>query len=87
MWRSTGLVLTANQIGTLNVEFGRYAPITASVGKEIITNGAPINAGLQESEGDIILTAGMYIRVWDSAAIDAAADDLTVVLHYVEYDA
>lgn len=32
------------------------------------------------------LTAGMSIRVWDTAAIDAAADDMTVVLHYEELD-
>jgi len=35
----------------------------------------------------MILPAGYVVRVYDSAAIDAAADDLTVVLHYVEYDA
>ena len=34
----------------------------------------------------MILPAGAIIRIYDSAAIDAAADDLTVVLHYVEYD-
>ena len=34
-----------------------------------------------------VLPAGYVVRVWDVAAIDAAADDLTVVLHYVEYDA
>jgi len=34
----------------------------------------------------VILNAGSVIRVWDNAAIDPAADDLTVVLHYVEYD-
>ena len=34
-----------------------------------------------------VLPAGYTIKVWDAAAIDAAADDLTVVLHYVEYDA
>ena len=34
-----------------------------------------------------LLTAGYIIRVSDYAVIDAAADDLTVVLHYVEYDA
>lgn len=34
-----------------------------------------------------ILTAGMIIKVWDGAAVDAAADDLTVNLFYIEYDA
>ena len=37
--------------------------------------------------GPTILPAGAVIRVYDSAAIDVAADDLIVVLHYVEYDA
>lgn len=36
---------------------------------------------------DLILNAGYVINVLDSAAIAAAADDLTVVLHYIEYDA
>lgn len=35
----------------------------------------------------VVLPAGATVRVYDSAVIDAAADDLTVVLHYVEYDA
>ena len=36
---------------------------------------------------ELCLLPGYVIRVYDSAAIDAAADDLTVALHYVEYDA
>ena len=35
----------------------------------------------------MLLPAGYVVRVWDEAAIDAAADDLTVALHYIEYDA
>ena len=35
----------------------------------------------------LIVPAGYVVRVWDVNAVDAAADDLTVVLHYVEYDA
>lgn len=34
----------------------------------------------------VVLVAGMKIRVYDTAAIDAAADDLQVVLHYEELD-
>ncbi len=34
-----------------------------------------------------LLPAGYVVRVYDVNAIDAAADDLTVVLHYIEYDA
>jgi len=35
----------------------------------------------------LLLAAGSVIRVYDFAAIDAAADDLTVVFEYIEYDA
>lgn len=35
----------------------------------------------------MLLPAGAVVQCVDTAAIDAAADDLTVVLHYVEYDA
>jgi len=35
----------------------------------------------------MLLPAGAVIRIYDAATIDAAADDLTVVLHYIEYDA
>lgn len=31
--------------------------------------------------------AGYVLRVWDKSAVDAAADDMTVDLQYVEYDA
>ena len=34
-----------------------------------------------------LLPEGYVVRVFDSAAIDPAADDLTVVLYYIEYDA
>lgn len=36
---------------------------------------------------DLLLPAGYTIRVYDAAAIDATHDDMTVVLHYKEYDA
>ena len=34
-----------------------------------------------------LLTAGMKIRVYDGSVIDAAADDIDVTLHVIEYDA
>ena len=37
--------------------------------------------------GGYIIPAGYVVQVSDVAAVDAAADDLIVVLHYVEYDA
>jgi hypothetical protein len=65
------------------------------------TTRMKIAAGLSAEAGEIdvnvllvrsipspcLLPAGYVIRVWDSLAIDPAADDLTVNLHYTEYDA
>jgi len=34
-----------------------------------------------------LLPAGYSIRVWDLGAVDAAADDMTVAIHYTEYEA
>lgn len=36
---------------------------------------------------ELYLPAGYTIHIWDVNAVDAAADDMTVVLQYVEYDA
>jgi len=36
---------------------------------------------------ELLLAAGSVIRMWDTAAISAAGDDMVNVLHYVEYDA
>lgn len=46
-----------------------------------------INIAITDGIPEMVLTAGCVIRVWDTAAIDAAGDDLAVVLHYIEYDA
>lgn len=48
---------------------------------------APSSAAVVATVPSMILPASAVIQVLDTAAIDAAADDLTVVLHYVEYDA
>jgi len=52
----------------------------------IDTLAAPSNV-YQTSLPPTLLPAGYSVRIYDSAAIDAAADDMTVVLEYVEYDA
>lgn len=46
-----------------------------------------VNVELDPPLPDLILPAGYVIRARDAAAVDAAADDMTVILHYVEYDA
>lgn len=46
-----------------------------------------VNASLTMPMHPLVLIAADVLRVWDSAAVDAAADDMTVDLSYVEYDA
>lgn len=36
---------------------------------------------------DLVLLAGYVVQVLDSGTIDAAADDLTIAINYIEYDA
>lgn len=52
-----------------------------------ITDTNIATVGLTDYIPTMILPAGYIINVKDKAAVDAAADDMTVVLHYVEYDA
>jgi len=71
---------------------GNYMSIGATEGTAVrcslITPASANNAQAVCNLPDrMVLSAGMYIRAWDIAAVDAAADDMTVVLHYIEYDA
>lgn len=77
---------TASQIGNFFVGYG--TPSAASTTARRILAGTS-NATTTTSIGDPerILLAGYVVRVFDRGAVDPAADDLTVVLHYVEYDA
>ena len=61
----------------------RYRMSFEGVTDDIVVNDGGVIMGFPV----MVLPAGATIRIYDSAAIDAAADDLTVVLHYVEYDA
>ncbi len=68
---------------------GLAMPASTTIRRRIDTAALTLNAAVQIDSAMpvLILPAGSIIRVKDSAAIDAAADDMTVVLHYVEYDA
>jgi len=77
--------IAATQSGVLFVS--RNGPVTATTGFHPLLSGASGNAALVSQSAPLILPAGYVIRCWDLSAIDAAADDMTVVLHYVEYDA
>lgn len=48
-------------------------------------SGVNPDAAYNQSVGRMLLPAGHVIHIWDAAAIDAAADDLSVVLHYIDY--
>ena len=77
----------AAQVGVLNI-FAGGAFYTAAASYNPTLAGATPNVAFGASyQPDILLPAGYVIRVYDTGAVDVAADDLTVVLHYVEYDA
>ena len=52
-----------------------------------LSTGTNPNVCVYGSIPPILLPAGYVIRVYDSAAIAAGADDMTVVINYIEYDA
>jgi len=79
----SGLV-AASQVGILFFSHGITVSTTALYSLAGIIAHATRSEPLPER---LVLPAGYVIRIWDANAVDAAADDLTVVLHYVEYDA
>ena len=78
--------IAATQVGQLIVQFGDVQA-NSNVHRLLGTPATAANVTRTSNAPDMILPAGYVIHVWDTAAIDAAVDDLTVVLHYVEYDA
>lgn len=83
---SPGVTVAASQFGVL--ELGTGSDYGTTVANCPRFNGGAPNACLYGQylppEG-ILLPGGYDIRVYDSAAIDAAADDLTIVLYYIDY--
>lgn len=76
----SGCAAGATQAASLTYEyfFGATLPAQAAVVNNMLL--APLPFGLQ-------LTAGKKVRVYDVAAIAAAADDMTVNMVYAERDA
>lgn len=74
------ITLTANQTGELAVYCGAGY---SGVNPQLPGNNADQIWGFPN---EIYLQAGWVIRVYDSAAIAAAADDLTVAIQYLEFD-
>jgi len=71
----------ASQNAAIDVGFGNGISGTGAKANVLQIS---INNGLQTVLPKIYMTAGMYFRVCDPNAVDAAADDLTVELHYLE---
>jgi len=76
--------VAATQVGAYSLQFGNGPIGTTALA---VIDWATINAGRQHCTFPTLLLPGYVIHVYDHAAIDAAADDLIVVLHYIEYDA
>lgn len=87
LWASRATVsITASKRGIARVSFNSgFSSLTTP--RRILAGTTDCDVAVETGEPEMRLTAGAIIRVWDIAAIDPAADDLTVVIHYVEYDA
>ena len=80
--RWAGTNIAATQVGIIEMHFDSFSDefaIDSLVPTSTVARGIGVCS--------MVLPAGYVVRVLDNGAIDAAADDLTVVLHYVEYDA
>jgi len=79
--------LAASQAGMIRLGPGYTYSTTITFVGRLDTAAFNLNGGVTDSLPEIVLVAGDYIRFYDSAAIDAAADDLYIAVGYVEYDA
>lgn len=77
--------ITASTTGALRLY--REAAAADTTVRPRIDGAADPTSETNDILPDMLIPAGYSVRIADSAAIDAAADDLIVVLHYVEYDA
>lgn len=77
--------ITASQTG--NAEFSPGVTVATSAQYVPGQTGFGANVAIQDNLPDLLLPEGYIVRILDAGGIDVAADDLTVMLHYVEYDA
>jgi hypothetical protein len=69
------------------VAFGNQMDSTFGA-QPLLTNGT--DAAVAQSNRTLpksILPAGYVLRIYELNSVDAEADELTVVIHYIEYDA
>ena len=79
--------VAASGYGGIRIVPGSNYTTSALFGRLDTPTGMTSVSVTDSPSSKLYLPAGYVIRVWDRAAIDAAADDMTVVLHYMEYDA
>lgn len=83
--RASTAAVAATQIGGIRL-YACLAPSTTVFQRYENTDYVTV-AYSAPLPSEFYLEAGSTIRVYDQAAIDAAADDLAVFIHYIEYDA
>jgi hypothetical protein len=83
---SATAAIAASQRGSLGVIFGDSNITPYTTARRFVSTSMP-NVSLVEAAPPMVLEAGYSVRLRDIQSIDIAADDLTAILHYVEYDA
>lgn len=80
--RATGNI-AASQLGALKLYPGAaYSTTTAAY---VALTGAAANIVTVDPLPNVLVPAGYKIRIFDAGSIDAAADDMVVVMHYKDY--
>jgi len=78
-------VIAASQKGVVNLSPSLPAGTTAA--NAPMLDGTSPNIAVYNPIPSFMLPAGYQIKIWDSASIDAAADDMITSVHYIEYNA
>ena len=79
--------IAASSRGAIRCHSAWSAVPTASTIAINLAGSAAITVSMSQNLPQTLLAAGSTIRTWDAGAIDAAADDMVIVIDYVEYDA
>jgi hypothetical protein len=84
IWSSLFVGPTAAQTGVMKLFPNAQDSSTVGVVSTLTPNNP--NTAYKSAIPEMVLPAGSIIRAYDTAAIDAAADDMIVILHYEELD-
>jgi hypothetical protein len=79
--------IAASQVGVGYWGFGGNAYTdTTNLRRRLDTAGTP-NVSISTNGPEMVIPAGYFVQVRDNSGVSAAGDDLTVVIHYEEFDA